>query len=105
MRNFKITEYKGMRKKIYYDAQNRIHRDGDLPAIITKMDKSTAVSYWKNGELHRDNGPAIIVRSNGRVCIQEFFQNGVHGRTEHYNKDGKMTRTFFSDKAQNNQLT
>lgn len=34
-----------------------LHRDGDLPA---KIDPIGVFSYWKNGKLHRKNGPAVI---------------------------------------------
>ena len=51
-----------------------LHRDGDLPAIITVRGH---MEYWKNGKRHRDHGPAII-RQNG-VC--SWYKNGVHIET------------------------
>ena len=51
-----------------------LHRDGDLPAVITVRGH---MEYWKNGKRHRDNGPAII-RKNG-VC--SWYKNGVYSET------------------------
>ena len=48
-----------------------LHRDGDLPAVITARGD---LEYWKNGRRHRDNGPAVI-RKDG-VC--SWYKNGVH---------------------------
>ena len=64
-------EYWGITE--YY--KNRVlHRDGDLPAVISARGD---LEYWKNGKRHRDNGPAII-RKNG-VC--SWYINGVHLET------------------------
>jgi hypothetical protein len=70
--------------KAWKDKEGRYHRDGDLPAVINKNgtmifyqhgkfhrdgDKPAAVeifgqikelSWWKDGQVHRDNGPAVI---------------------------------------------
>ena len=51
-----------------------LHRDGDLPAVISARGD---LEYWKNGKRHRDNGPAVI-RKNG-VC--SWYKNGVHLET------------------------
>ena len=51
-----------------------LHRDGDLPAVISARGD---LEYYKNGRRHRDNGPAVI-RKNG-VC--SWYKNGVHIET------------------------
>ena len=51
-----------------------LHRDGDLPAVISARGD---LEYWKKGKRHRDNGPAII-RKDG-VC--SWYKNGVHLET------------------------
>ena len=51
-----------------------LHRDGDLPAVITARGD---LEYWKNGRRHRDNGPPVI-RKDG-VC--SWYKNGVHIET------------------------
>ena len=48
-----------------------LHRDGDLPAVISARGD---LEYYKNGRRHRDNGPAVI-RKDG-VC--SWYKNGVH---------------------------
>ena len=63
-----IKEYWGITE---YYKNGVLHRDGDLPAVISARGD---LEYWKNGRRHRDNGPAII-RKNG-VC--SWYKNGVH---------------------------
>ena len=58
-----------------------LHRDGDLPAVISARGD---LEYWKNGKRHRDNGPAVI-RKNG-VCSwykkRSTFSNVLVGKME-----------------------
>ena len=63
-----IKEYWGNTE---YYKNGVLHRDGDLPAVISARGD---LEYWKNGRRHRDNGPAII-RKDG-VC--SWYKNGVH---------------------------
>ena len=49
-----VKEYWGITE---YYKNGVLHRDGDLPAVITVGGHK---EYWKNGQRHRDNGPAII---------------------------------------------
>lgn len=89
------VEYTNGRRFEWY-RHDRRHRDGDLPAIIDKCTKTRWREWWyKNGKLHRDNGPAIIEcyhdmwyqggklhRDNdlpafiARTGIQKWYQNG-----------------------------
>ena len=66
-----IKEYWGITE---YYKDGILHRDGDLPAVISARGD---LEYWKKGKRHRDNGPAII-RKNG-VC--SWYKNGVHLET------------------------
>ena len=63
-----VKEYWGITE---YYKNGVLHRDGDLPAVISARGD---LEYWKNGRRHRDNGPAII-RKDG-VC--SWYKNGVH---------------------------
>ena len=66
-----VKEYWGNTE---YYKNGVLHRDGDLPAVITARGD---LEYWKNGRRHRDNGPAVI-RKDG-VC--SWYKNGVHIET------------------------
>ena len=59
---------------VEYYKNGVLHRDGDLPAVISARGD---LEYYKNGRRHRDNGPAVI-RKNG-VC--SWYKNGVHLET------------------------
>ena len=54
-----IKEYWGITE---YYKNGVLHRDGDLPAVISAR---RDLEYWKNGRRHRDN-----------VC--SWYKNGVH---------------------------
>ena len=62
-----VKEYWGITE---YYKNGVLHRDGDLPAVISALGD---LEYWKNGKRHRDNGPAVI-RKNGSSCIHSNFQ-------------------------------
>ena len=71
-----IKEYWGITE---YYKNGVLHRDGDLPAVISARGD---LEYWKNGKRHRDNGPAVI-RKTG-VCSwykkRRTFSNVLVGR-------------------------
>ena len=46
-----VKEYWGNTE---YYKNGVLHRDGDLPAVISARGD---LEYWKNGRRHRDNGP------------------------------------------------
>ena len=66
-----VKEYWGNTE---YYKNDVLHRDRDLPAVISARGD---LEYWKNGKRHRDNGPAVI-RKDG-VC--SWYKNGVHLET------------------------
>lgn len=46
--------------------RNRIHREGDLPAVVSK----TEIKYFHKDKLHREDGPAVINE------VGEFWYHG-----------------------------
>ena len=66
-----VKEYWGNTGNTEYYKNGVLHRDGDLPAVISARGD---LEYYKNGRRHRENGPAVI-RKNG-VC--SWYKNGVH---------------------------
>jgi len=64
--HFEVDTY-GNKK--YYNSENQLHRDGDLPAIEAG---GGSKSWYQNGKMHRDNGPAYI-SANGH---KEWYVNG-----------------------------
>jgi outer membrane lipoprotein-sorting protein len=54
----------------WYNKDEKLHRDDDEPAAIYY----DGTKYWyKNGKLHRENGPAAIFASG----YEEYWVNGV----------------------------
>lgn len=93
----------------YYNAEGKIHRDDDKPAMIKKDASGKIIdAYWyKDGKLHRDNGPAVDRGDNGTEKI--WYRHGIRHRDgdlpayiadtetgrvfiEGYYKDGKKHR-------------
>jgi hypothetical protein len=57
------------------------HRDGDEPAIVTSITSSSRVwserSWYSDGQLHRENGPAEESRmANGIVHVEKWYRHG-----------------------------
>jgi hypothetical protein len=62
-----------------YYKNNELHRDGDKPAYKRIEDNySTIIKEWfKNGVLHRENGPAVTKDYEQEdVYIREYYLNG-----------------------------
>lgn len=61
----------------YYNEDNRIHRDGDKPAII-KYNKDGSIlyeNYCKNGLFHRDGDKPTMIEYNvdGSIITYENY--------------------------------
>lgn len=75
-RCFTEKHYDPALHRIIWSLFDIIHRDDDLPAVVTLSN----IQYWyQNGELHRDNNkPAVVY--NGKQ--KHYFIHGVYQRTE-----------------------
>lgn len=51
----------------------------DGPARVINTGRYTLISYFQNGLLHRDDGPAVIA---GNGSLREWYQHGVRHRTD-----------------------
>jgi antitoxin component YwqK of YwqJK toxin-antitoxin module len=69
----KLFEYKIDENGIEYWYKNgQLHRDNDLPAVISS--KGSYESWYKNGNLHRDNDlPAVMSLKSAYRC---WYKNG-----------------------------
>jgi hypothetical protein len=56
-----------------YRRNGKLHRDNDLPALVSISNGRVTQSWWQDGELHRDNDlPALIVPG----YAQEYLWRG-----------------------------
>jgi hypothetical protein len=70
------TEYDNEEKKtVWFDRRGKIHREGDLPAII--WDDGTQ-EWYRHGDLHRENDKPAIVESNGTKMWYIFGKKNRH---------------------------
>ena len=77
--------------KYWRNSKGKLHREGDKPAIVA-LDGYK--SYWKNGRLHRDNGPAVIYQ-NGDV---EYWLDGQRlTKEEHEQRTQKVLKLTVAE--------
>lgn len=66
-----------------YDSYGNLHRSGDKPAVQTydvdRHGESKVNLYYIDGELHRDNGPALV-RTQAHLRIEHWYQHGKKHR-------------------------
>lgn len=68
-------EADGSRITIWYK-NGLIHRD-DGPAYLKKDTRFNTIKKWyKNGLIHRDNDAAVVTRNSSGKIIEEWHQNG-----------------------------
>jgi hypothetical protein len=66
--------------EIYRNEKQNLHRDDNLPAVVTE----DLLNYCVNGRLHRSNGPAVITPNGTRM----YYWKGVQIDSETWaNKD------------------
>jgi hypothetical protein len=71
--NLTITNNNGT---VSYYKNGQLHRDDDLPAV-EEADGTT--KYYKDGKLHRDGDNPAVIKPNGDT---EYYQNGLRHRTD-----------------------
>jgi len=75
-------------KITFKDWLGRLHRDGDLPAVINFESGITA--WYRHGHPHRDNGPAFIDRYGNKA----WYQKGQ------LHRDGDLPATDYANGEQ-----
>lgn len=68
--------------QIYRNENANLHRDNDLPAIVS----DNLIGYCVNGRLHRTNGPAVVMPSG-----ELFYWKGVHIEPSLWNRRKEMS--------------
>jgi hypothetical protein len=69
----------------WFDAEGKLHRDGDLPAIVYQRSSGATSTFgvcgqwFRHGLLHREGGKPAVVDSND-VESAEWWVNGVRHR-------------------------
>lgn len=83
----------------YLNEFGELHREGDLPAVVSMH----GTFYYKNGALHRDNGPAYI------GSMQEvYYKNGMIHREgdlpaiTHFIKNDKGEKQIMAEEYYKN---
>ena len=66
-----ITDPNTLEETELWMLNNKKHRVGDLPAVISKNKKE----WWQHGKRHRKNGPAVIAQDR-----EEYWIKGVPHR-------------------------
>ena len=72
----------------YYNSNNELHRDNDLPAYIGADGRQ---EWWVGGRLHRDNDLPAYIGADG---LQAWRVNGVRHR------DNDLPAVIWADGSQ-----
>ena len=75
------TEINGIGDKFWLNSEGQLHRDNDLPAVITLNGYH---AWWQNGKCHRDNDLPAVIDING-YCVW-------------YQHDGKIKEKYCTKK-------
>jgi len=68
-----IGTWNGEKTSRYYDANEKLHRDNDLPAVITP----TCMSWYQHGDLHRlEDRPAVLAKNHTEWWIEGLRHRG-----------------------------
>ncbi len=97
-------------KEIWYNADGKRHRDGDLPAEIWYGNggKSKHEEWYLDGKRHRDGDlPAMILYRSGKKAMEEWYRDdkphrdGDRPAMIQYNEDGAVIcQTYYCNGKQ-----
>lgn len=68
-----ITRVDSAGTKFWYNKEGKLHRDGDLPAVVYP---DGGREYYRNGVTHRDRGPAVVMPSFNDSYKVKYYRNG-----------------------------
>ena len=77
--------------------EGKLHRGGDLPAILMCSREKVSVLFFNNDNLHRNNGPAILKlnKADGKILEEQYFVNGQKFNKEDVDKTSIFYRDFL----------
>lgn len=61
-----------------YYKNGMLHRDGDLPALISNENGDSVQKFYKDGKLHRENAPAVIKKYENKNIIEYYNNDELH---------------------------
>ena len=67
----------------------------DVPTFIDVRDGTVVMRWYKNGMLHRENGPAMITKNSDKTTLESWYINGQLHRNDapaiiHTNDNGEV---------------
>lgn len=75
--------YKGYRVSRYMNKHGDLHREDGPALIVYDRSETTIEYYYWNGSVHREDGPALVYKTNDGVFLQEkYFVNDVLHRED-----------------------
>ena len=72
----RIEDDDGNLVRMTYYLNDRIHRDGNNPALLEYNGNVFKEFYYSHGELHREDGAAIRVWEGSSLIREEYYING-----------------------------
>ena len=86
-----------MKTEIYVDKISNKELTKEIQYIGGKIKNET---YWLDGELHREDGPANIWYNDDKISVESYYLNGEHHRDNGfariwYNKEGTIGESEY----------
>ena len=78
----------GVATEEFYYRNGKVHREEGPAHVVRNPDGSTFEAYYRNGGLHREDGPAIVRRKADGSAAQEYYRNGQLVKVEHVTSEG-----------------
>lgn len=83
-----------------FHKEGKYHREGDLPAAITKNTKGEVENeeYYKNNERHRDGDKPALINKSGNYLEHTYYKHGL------IHRDGDAPSHILFDGEQNKPI-
>lgn len=88
-----------------------IHSVDDVPSLVVRQNNMVEREEWHcNGNLHREDGPAIRSFAQGTLWREEWYMTGMLHRTDgpavsEYNTMGSLTHAIWYDRGRIHRTT
>lgn len=77
----RVTGSKINRRYWFEEKNYGLHNDEDIPSEVNFCKDEIELKYYKDNKLHREgDNPAILIKNKDKIICEEYFKNGSHYR-------------------------
>jgi hypothetical protein len=96
-----ISRFIPLYEKLMYYKNGKLHRDGNMPAVVDNNRYGRGVEYWYEGKLHRDKFPAVITPDGWMYWYKHGLLHSPspdHPATISKSRKGETKRWYWNGK-------